>query len=132
MKINVSWTNNEQTILHYKFANGWSWLELRDIFVEGHAMLDKVNHPVYLIMDFTESKMFAPSGAINQSRHVLSNPKHEKVASTVVVGSNFVSSLYNIISRITGNTDGNWDVAFVNTLDEAYQFIDKQQAHQKG
>jgi hypothetical protein len=130
MKINVSWDNDAKTILHYKFAAGWSWNDLREIFNEGYQMLSTVDHPVDVIMDFTEAAMFAPSGAIGQARHVANNPRHENIRLTILVGSSFVSSIFNMMSRIAGNLSGKWDVVFVNTLDEAYQKINDHQAKQ--
>lgn len=130
MNINVAWDNEEQTILRYQFFKGWSWNDLREIFNEGYSMLDTVHHRVDVIMDFTEASMFAPSGAINQARHVSNNPRHDNIGLTVLVGSNFVSSIFNMFKKIASNSTSKWDVAFAPTLNEAYNMINQRHAAQ--
>lgn len=130
MKINVAWDNDEKTILYYQFEKGWSWNDLREIFSEGYTMLDSVDHRVDVIMDFSEASMFAPSGAINQARHVSNNPRHENIGLTVLVGSNFVSSIFNMFKKIASNSTAKWEVAFARKLEEAYEIINQQHAGQ--
>jgi len=126
MNITANWDNEEKTILRYQFAKGWDWLELRDVFNEGYAMLDTVEHTVCVIMDFTNASVFAPSGAINQARHVSDNPRHPNIGLTAVAGSRFISGIFQIIKRLTGNAS-KWDITFVNTLEEAYDAISDYQ-----
>ncbi len=130
MKINVAWDNDEKTILIYKFEKGWSWNDLREIFGEGYSMLDLVDHRVDVIMDFSEASMFAPSGAINQARHVSNNPRHDNIGLTVLVGSNFVSSIFNMFKKIASNSTAKWEVVFARKIEESYSIINEQQARQ--
>lgn len=123
MNIKVFWDNDAQTIMRYQFFKGWSWADLRNIFDEGYALLDTVDHPVDVIMDFSEASIFAPSGAINQARHVSNNQRHANLGLTAVVGSSFISSIFHMINKLAGNMSEKWDITFVNSLAEAYEAV---------
>ena len=123
MNIIVEWNNEAKTILMYDFHKGWSWSDLRDALDQGNAQLSSVEHKVDVIMNFTNAAMFAPSGAISQARHVTNNPRHENIGLTVVVGSNFIGGIFQVVSRIAVGSVGKWDVVFVRTVEEAYEKI---------
>ena len=123
MNIVVDWDNEQKTIIRYFFSKGWNWDELREAFAQAYQLLETVDHRVNILMDFTTSSIFAPNGAINKARHVIDNPKHSNVGITILVGSRFVSSIFQLMNRLLGATTSKWDVSFVNTIDEAYKVI---------
>lgn len=124
MNIKTDWDNSEKTIIRYQFARGWSWNELHDAFEMGNAMIDMVDHHVNVIMDFSQASMFAPSGALNQARHVTESPRHPNLGLTAVVGSSFISSIFHMITKIAGDAAKKWDIQFVNSLPKAYEAIE--------
>jgi hypothetical protein len=122
MNIKLVWDNEEKTILRYVYAKGWNWVDFREAVKEAGVMLDTVKHKVNIIMDFREASMI-PSGAITEAQRAFANQRHPNINITVLVGSSFVHRLAEVGSKLARTKAGNWELAFTNTLDQAYKLI---------
>jgi hypothetical protein len=70
VSIEVSWDNDEQTILRYKFTGQWEWDEYLTCLSLGRNMMLSLDHYVCILNDFTESA-FLPQGVISKVLNVM-------------------------------------------------------------
>ena len=63
MAINVTWDNEEKTILRFTYEGPWDWEEFYASMAEGYAMMDAVGCKVDHIYDISNSPML-PKNAI--------------------------------------------------------------------
>ena len=68
MNIQVSWDNDEKTIIRFGHSKGCTW----DDFAEANRIVEKmqaeVKHPIHIIANF-EDGAFPPLGALDKFRH---------------------------------------------------------------
>lgn len=70
MSIVVTWNNDEQTVLRYKFNGQWEWDEYLACLSQGRDMMLPLMHYVCILNDFTESA-FLPQGVITKVLNVM-------------------------------------------------------------
>ena len=122
MKVNVQWDNEEHKIVRYIFEQGWAWPDLHQALDEAGKLINTVSHQVDVIMDISSANL-VPKGALSQINRAYNNPKPPNIGITVIVAPNsFMSAMVNMAKKIWGNKT-EWQLEFVNTLDEAYQII---------
>jgi hypothetical protein len=85
-------------------------------------MLDTVDHTVYPIIDFRESKGI-PASSITHSRNIMGK-QHPRTGMTVIVGAGALYvNLWNILLRVYSLFSREQDFKFVNTLEEAHNLL---------
>ena len=98
MNIQVSWDNDEKTIIRFDYGKGWTW----DDFSEANEIVQKmyaeVKHPVHIIANF-EDGAFPPLGALEKFREAQEDMPDDAVV-VVVGGSMFITTLVSTFSRI--------------------------------
>jgi hypothetical protein len=127
MNIAVIWDNDEKTIIRYIYEKNWTWADVNTALKDASALLDTVDHKVDIIMDFRQSTMMIPMGALSHAKRALSNPRHDNIHLTVLVGDAFVLKMADVSLKLSQKLAGNWELKFASTLDEAYAYL--AQAH---
>ena len=126
MTIAVAWDNEKKTIIRYEFQKGWSWDEVDPAFKIADGLMSSVDHKVDVIMDFSPSSLLVPKGALTHAQRALSNPRHDNLASTVIVGSRFVQAITDLARKVARKSNDEWDLMFTVTLAEAYSVLENR------
>jgi hypothetical protein len=124
--IDVKWLNDEQNIIHYHFQKGWQWSDLDDAFKAAWNLMDTVMHKVDVILDFTESTMSVPSGALTHGRRIFSNKPHSNLRLTVLVGNRFISQLTETARKFLPKGLDQWDLRFAASFEQAQGMIQER------
>lgn len=56
MPIQIEWYDSEQTIILQAYIDFWTVIELQTVVSQTVSMLNSVDHPVYIITDFSLNK----------------------------------------------------------------------------
>jgi hypothetical protein len=122
MSCRVIWDNEDKTIIRHIFYNKFAPEDFYYAVHENVAMLATVDHPVDLILDYTQTQirfMKILQLARYSEQYV---PDNQRLV--VLVGKkDFFSTMINIIRRFTPKSTAN--MYFVDTMIEAYTIIEK-------
>ena len=130
MKIEISWANEEKTLLLYTFQKDWTWAEIPSAFKKAYEMIDSVDTCVDVIMDFSQAKLL-PSGAISQFRRSLNNEKHDNVGTTFMVGTGmFIPRVVDVSRKIVGKAAEKWPIEFADSVEEAIKKLEESSIKQ--
>lgn len=97
--ITVKWDDSEQTILLMEYKGHWTVEELREIGTDAILMIRTVQHPVYVVSDFTESAG-VPIGVLWQARDLnqLRPPNWE--AGITITGDALARNLLDLFGHV--------------------------------
>jgi len=130
MKIKSEWDNDAQSVIRHEFERGWTWTDFHQALDNAYNMMGTVDHEVHVILDFRNANLI-PNGALTQLKMAYTNPKHDNIGKTIVVGANnFMQALVSVGTKLAGTSSDNWDVQFANNLPEAYQILEKLSSSQ--
>lgn len=121
----VEWYDAEKTILIQDFVGEYGVADYQRIATETNELLNTVNHPVDIIMDFTQGKarkenFVASLGSIERKVH----PNQRLLIA--VKGSNLLKTLAHGMQRVVPKATANF--IFVETFEHAKQSIDRFRA----
>jgi hypothetical protein len=123
MKVEITWDNEDHTIINYAFQSGWTWEDLHAALQQAGEMVKQSPNQVSIIMDFTAASMI-PKGALSQIRWAFNNPKPENIGLTVVVAPNaFFQAMVGLAQKMWGGAANKWMMSFVTSRAESYQII---------
>jgi hypothetical protein len=128
--INVSWMNEDKTVIRYHFQKGWSWEEIDSAFKQAYDMLDTVTYKVDVIMDFADSSLFFPKNTFVHARRILANKPHANVRRTVLVGNSFINKMGDMVQKIVPKGMNNWDVLFAQTLEQGQAILEQRKTEE--
>lgn len=111
--IDVTWTDEGQRIIHYKFQQGWSWEDLYAAESQSLEMAASVApQPVHIVLDLRESQVI-PHNALSHITVVMKR-QPPNLASVMFIGANaFVKVLVNMMERLRLN--GKTPMIYVTT-----------------
>ena len=121
MSIQLSWDNDEKTIIRFDYGKGWTWDDFSEAGKLVQKMRAEVNHPVHIIANF-EDGAFPPLGALGKFRTAQENVPGDAVV-VVVGGGMFITALVSSFSRVYKALSKNLMVA--DSLDKAREKIAK-------
>jgi hypothetical protein len=122
MSIAVRWYDDNQTILLLTFVEHWMLSELDERWHEVEALLEAVEQPVYLLIDYTEST-FVPSDLPSFiKRNYPSN--HPKIIMNIIVGANFFVRM--MVNTLVSLRVAPFRLHLAATMEEALVFIERQ------
>jgi hypothetical protein len=85
-KIEVSWYNDEQTVLYFDFHGKWGWDDLREAQEISDDILTTVQHPVNMIMH-VKNRVWLPANFLGNVPWLMRRVElHPKVNHLIVVG----------------------------------------------
>lgn len=101
--IDVTWTDEGQRIIHYKFRHGWSWEDLYAAESQSLDMAARVApQAVHIVLDLRESQVI-PHNALSHITVVMKR-QPPNLASVMFIGANaFVKVLVNMMERLRLN-----------------------------
>ena len=121
MMLEVEWHNAEQTIIYVKFLIGWQWSDLHDAVKEVHALIETVEHEVYVIADMLDTRTLPDNATAHFGS--LSIKLHSRMKLLIdVTDSMFVRIMTSMFQKLqpTGK-----NVVIANSLEEAFSIIEK-------
>ena len=121
MGVEVSWDNEDKTIIQIIYEGHWQWDELRAAVKQMNAMIDSVDHPaVHLISNRGEAR-WTPGKYAANAREILAM-YHPRVGHWVgVVRNPIAREMFYAFSAMEGGVP--YSYHYVNTLEEAREFL---------
>jgi hypothetical protein len=95
MTIQVTWDNEEKTVIRHDFAGPWMWEEFWEIIGRTNRMIQEVPHRVHIIANMREAVMPRGLGMMsNMRKATLSAPPNRGMI--VVVVNPFLKTLLSL------------------------------------
>jgi hypothetical protein len=117
MSVNMTWDNDEQTIIRYIIGDPWTWDELYEAIQQAHLLIDAADHSVHSIIDMSGAHIL-PRNPLMHGKKMSRGDRLSNAGKIVFVGANvFLRSLMDVFRRVHPTRLEN--IAFVATLDEA-------------
>jgi hypothetical protein len=133
MSYTISWYDKEHTILCVDVTGRITWQQWHQISDDLIAQCQPVDHRVDII--FLNGTGFPPGNPLPHLKtagHKFAQHKH--IGMLVNISnrsfSGFMKTFAELIARASGNVEFMKQGAFVNTFDEALEFIEKVRAEQ--
>jgi hypothetical protein len=123
MGIEVSWYNNEHTILLERFDGRWLLEDYYRMVDEASALLAATPHTVHIIVDASASSL-PPSHMVSGMRYALKKMPANQGAVVFVGPGAFITALIELAKRFSPQTTGG--LFIVATREEALALIAQQ------
>ena len=130
MGIQVSWENEEKTIIHYVYDGRWTLQDFDDARLEAAKLEETVTHRVDVIVDVRKSSL-VPTGAISRGKQVMTTTpsSHPNEGTAVIVGAGpLVRSIYDVVSKVYPEIVRRRGFRFARSIEEAHDLIAKETA----
>ena len=125
MPIQVKWFNTSKTIILQSYHTPWTWDNYHASAKEIDQMLDSVDYPVDLIVDFSDGAVL-PAKALSHFRRAVMDI-HPNRGLVVMVGMNpYLAALQNVLEQMVPHSAARSRIA--ETLDEAIAIINAEGA----
>jgi len=99
MGITVTWDDEQKTILRLAYCGPWTNEEFFDAGKQSIEMLQIVNHPVYVINDFSSSDL-PPLGALWQARGLSQHRPPNWSGGVAITGDAVIRNLIDIFVHV--------------------------------
>ncbi|RMG79384.1 MAG: hypothetical protein D6712_19755 [Chloroflexi bacterium] len=120
MKITVSWEDQEQRTLIYRFPSMWTWQEFYNAKAEAERLLDTVDHNVTVFLDFSQGATL-PAGAVSEAPKIMKK-RHPRATPVIFIGVNpRISIVINMVRTVLSSRMK--DIHMVKTLDDAWELV---------
>lgn len=125
--IAVDWDSEDQRIVVWTFARGWTWDDFRAASTESIALLNTVTHDAAVIFDINHTSL--PQGNAIHSLRSMQSVVQENVCKRIIVNADgFTTAIVRIVGQIYKLT-GNTPLVFANSLDEARAMAQTDPCH---
>jgi hypothetical protein len=125
MPINIFWDNSEQSIVRQEFNGRWTSDEYVKSVFTMYEMMRTVPHKVHIIVDMTRTEGFTSRMLAAAPRFNENLPENRGLTVGINI-PNYLISIVRVATRIYPQL-GRY-LHFANTVDEAYQIIEKYSA----
>ncbi|MGB1287827.1 MAG: hypothetical protein ACPG7F_14910 [Aggregatilineales bacterium] len=127
MCIEVSWYNENKTVLIHDISGKWTITDIRHAAVVAWDMMRSVSHQVDVIIDVRNGNRL-PSGFMVHGKHIATT-RPDNAGVIVIVGANtLMKSLYDVYSRSYGRATPDFRVYFTDDLPSAENIINDNQS----
>lgn len=99
MTIEVSWYDDKEDILYYKFGTTWGWNEYEPAIRQGRALMRTKHHYVGIINDLRDMRE-NPSMLISKAHHYIDSRPENTGMAIFVSSSLFFSKIYDMLIQI--------------------------------
>jgi hypothetical protein len=124
MGINLSWYDDNKTIIVWKFQGEWNWLDYHAAINRAVMMLRGVDHTVDSIMDLRDNRSLPPNAIVQGKRWFVVAPDNFGI--TVVTGANMlIQGIATTIGSVYKRF--NTKILVARTFDEAIELIVERQ-----
>lgn len=127
MPVELTWSDEQQTIIIQRFYGKWTWNEFYE-YNSKHIpkMMRQVDHVVHIVSDYTDGKSLPGGGAITHARNVVNNYPDNWGILVIVSDNMFIRSLVDIFCKIFQASIGK-KVHSAKSREEAYDIINSRQ-----
>lgn len=128
MAIEVTWDNEEKTIIRWTYSPDWTWNDAYQARDDEKLLIDSVPHIVDALGDMRAARG-VPPGALTTVVNVMTK-RHERLGLTVLVGGNrFVQMMYAMIRKVHFGPLLRSRIVMAPTLEQAYQMIEEHRSN---
>ncbi len=120
MNIEVSWDNDEKTIIRFAYGNNWTWEDYRAASETSRQMMRSVDQTVDLIADYSNGSP-PPLDALMKYRRAMATLPENSGLVVIVGGSYFINTLVSIFSGVYRSLGEALVIA--NSVEEARSII---------
>ncbi len=99
MTVNISWYDEDEDILHYRFGETWTWEEYEPILKTGRCMMRRKPHYVAVLNDMRET-INTPNMLIPKAKQTIDSRPPNTGMVIFVTSSLFFSSLFDVLTRL--------------------------------
>lgn len=124
MPISVDWLDQPKTILHMKFEDKWTWDEFHASEKQVKLLSSAIEYPTFLLMDFAESRISVPAGALSHFRRAAQGTPASRKAIVIIGPHLFIARTIVTLLTKLGMTHLKFHIT--RTYDEAVEFIENQ------
>ena len=117
MAIEVSWYNDEKTILYIDYLNRWTLEEFHDMLQKSNRLTDG-SRPFVVIGDFSKSSMI-PNGLLSTGRRIEQITPSHRLMLILVQPNTLMQMLVRTVSKIYPKMVNN--ASIVGSLNEALE-----------
>jgi hypothetical protein len=118
MGIEVSWDNEERTIIRHTYQGEWTWDETRAAIKTAEAMLGEVSHRVDVIVDMKAASRL-PANPTSIFREAVSFVQHPDVGMIVMISNSLlIQTFANILATVYPKAGEK--IVLVSSEEEAY------------
>jgi len=120
MSVEITWIDEEKTIMKYDMIGTWSWDDFYPVYDRAIVEEKAQNHTVYIVVDLRQSKSMPP----NMLTHVknISDHQPDNVGVNVIISNNrFIKMMFDIAVRMHSKIAHYFQIA--HTLDDAIGLI---------
>jgi len=122
MGITVAWEDEQQTIIRLTYEGVWENEEFRNSSYQSMVMMRSVNHPVYVINDFTKSEM-PPLGVLWQARSTNQMRPSNWGGGVAITSDSVIRSLIDVFIHVYMLSRQQRDQFVVSTNEAALEII---------
>lgn len=123
MPINVDWIDEQKEILHIKYISTWTWDEF---YISRQTAFDELshdNHPVCIILDYTDNFNIT-SSTLSRLSNIGQKPHPRTKHVYIVVSSLFTEVMADIFMKL--KTEISKIATIVHSLPEAINLASKE------
>ena len=120
MPIECEWMNEGKTVLYIGLSGKLEAEDFLDSDVKTCAMLDSVDHPVDVIIDYTRQVYFSAKYVDTSSKMTLD---HKHMRSVIFLGNKLAWELFDVY--VTQYQGVAFRYAYAATMEKAYELIDQ-------
>lgn len=130
MPVTVNWDNDDKTIVRYQLSGAWTPEELFPALDQGAALMNSIDYPVDVILDFAGSTAFPLDKLFAMGRYAegktSANQRRVVMVRSLPVLRGLLDTMRRFLPRATRG------VYFADTLDDAYALIAREAARRDG
>jgi hypothetical protein len=121
MSISVDWGDAEETIIVWKFEQGWTRGDYYRAYHHFCKLIKQSNQVVNVIADVRRA-LPAPGSSLSILRHAIINRHSQVERVAVITVSTFPQQLFALVHR---QLPGDWfdKYQFTDSVDEAYEWV---------
>jgi hypothetical protein len=128
MGVRMRWGNKEKTQILFEMDERWEWDEFYPLYKRYITMMDSVPHRVHVLYHLVDkSTRIPPLILLHLPR--LMRMTHEREDRSVIVGRMQFAERFLAILGNMGLSEYTERYQFVDTLEEAYQFLAQYEAN---
>ena len=121
MPINITWGNQEKTLIIEKFIEPWTANELMYMIERGVNMVSSVQHKVDIVVDFQYASFHVPVQFLSAVKRIRQIGKMNRGKVIIVKAPSFIQSLIRFAQEFAPEAYS--DFQFATTMAEAYQIL---------
>ena len=124
MGIQLRWYDDAQSMIYWRFEDGWAVEDLQAALADNRQMLNTVQHRVDLIMDVSQGGLIPPDVIRFLRYHPIET--HPLSHMKIVIGTNEYLRLF--WPNVAPLTPRRWRLLFAGSLEEALTMIEQDRS----